>query len=30
MAISGMNPTGKEPAVIELTQQDHSTDTRLH
>ena len=30
MVIWGVELAGKQPAAIELTQRDHSTDTRLH
>ena len=30
MVIWGVKLAGKQPAAIELTQRDHSTDTRLH
>jgi len=30
MVIRGIKLTGKQPAVIELTRRNHSTDARLH
>jgi len=30
MVIRGIKLTGKQPAAIELTRRDHSTDTRLN
>jgi len=30
MVIRGTKPTGKQPAAIELSRRDQSSDTRLH